>query len=717
MNMYSQPCLKEAVQNSYRYGVTKTFKEILCSDYVTRHNQINLLQVLNWFFPFGEQRQGAYYIRNYKINLECENLGQWQTTSSFYLPTRPGTIHSAFNSARGNSLESFFSHYFGVPLEMVPAEIDRLLSLKASLSKRYLLHELPGHAQIPSFRIDGYKFGSLCAGQYQHAYRTTYAYTTLDGSFRSFVEYYVLESPPYILKMPVTLWQNQRGSQHLDYLHPTPPFPVYGLHHLGQSLSKPVLTCADEAQAEHIREKYPGLLDYTELTTWSGGLECSIEGTDWGYLQGRPSVTIWAGSTKESFSKAYKVYRALVKAGVQNVCFLIAHAVLEAEDCSYSLRLEALGRDLARAYYDRVFQTKAQFLREANSLFGLRLEAEHEISAISARDLLALEETPTEYALAPVLARGDKAMLCAPRGSGKSWLVMALALLIALGGSLFDGRLSCPRPLRVLIIDGELKLKDLRSRMRKLLKSIMVSPECLDNLRIIAQTEHGGKINLDTPEGLARLRKDITWADVIFADSVYCLWPSAMSSQIEGCQALNDFMAECSSQGKTVIVVDHTGRDQKSSYGTIGKELGLDLMWMLKKPRKDQDRFHLEITKGRNLSSAETPSYIFDLISDEVSQGIRLELVKADGRSLPAPKANLALPAAEPETQAEDEPTLTTKAEAKLDDLDRQILALNKEDPELSGQKIAAKLQRHNSTVAARITKLKAASLWTGPTA
>ncbi len=553
----------------------------------------------------------------------------------------------------------------------------------------------------------------MCAGQYQHAYRTTYAYTTLDGSFRNFVEYFALESSPYLLKMPLTLWQNQHGWLHLDYLHPAPPYPVYNLNLISESPNSSVLICADELQAEHIRKQHQWILDHTELTTWSGGLEGSIEGTDWGYLQGRPSVAIWAGSTKEGFSKAYKVCRALGKAGVGHACFLIAYAGLEAGSCDHAAHHGALAEDLARAYLHGNLQSKAQFLTEANRLFGLRLEADHEIAAISARELLALEEAPMEFALAPVLARGDKAMLCAPRGSGKTWFVTAAALCMASGGSLLDGGLSCPKPLRVLVIDGELKLRVLRSRMCRLLKQFSLVSEDLDNLRLIALADQGKRTHLEAPDGLARLRKDLAWADVIIADSVYCLWPSAMSHQIEGCQALNEFMAECSSQGKTLIIVDHTGRDQKASYGTIGKELGLDLMWMLKKPHKGQDRFHLEISKGRNLSSADTPSHVFDLIEDEAGTSVRLESVKRAGVHIhPAPKASLALLATESEMLEVPKSALSAKTEATHDALDQQILALNKENPNLTGRQIARIIDGKPSTVAERIKKLKTTDLW-----
>jgi biotin operon repressor len=704
----SIPPFIEAGHNAWGYGISDTLLKELDRDFINRCVQIELLKTLKKLFPLGQQIRDEFHINEYVVSLVG---GHWRVGNTTYPLSGSYLAKRDFDSNSGPNPESLSARFYGIPLKMAAPEMARRASITVGHACRYLQHKLPGYSRVVSFRIE-YKRGTLCGDKYPYAYHATYAYTTLDGSFSSFVEYLILEGFPGFLKLPVTLWRNQYGRQHLDYLHPEPPFPLYNLYPLGQSPNSPALVCADEAQVEYIRKMHSWMQSHTELTTWSGGLECSIEGTDWGYLQGRPGVTIWAGSTKDSLSRAYKVYRALRKAGVQKVSFLIAYAGLEAGEYDDEARQTALAKDLVRAYLHGEIQSKAQFLAEASRLFGLRLEAEQEITAISARDLLALTEATPEYVLFPVLVRGDKAMLCAPRGSGKSWLVMALALLIASGGSLFDGRLSCPRPLRVLIIDGEMKLRVLRSRMGKLLTSLGGSSESLNNLRIIALAEHGQKIRLDTPDGLARLKNDIAWADVIFADSLYCLWPSAMSNQIEGCQALNDFMAECSRQGKTVIIVDHTGRDKKGSYGTSGKEFGLDLMWMLKKPRKDQDRFQLEVTKGRNLSSAETPSFVFDLIEDKADKCVRLEFVKAGQQSLPAPKTNLALPAAESEAQDVPEPALPGEMEVTLDDLDRQILELNKENPELSGQKIGKRLGKSNSTVAARITKLKEAELW-----
>ena len=65
--------------------------------------------------------------------------------------------------------------------------------------------------------------------------------------------------------------------------------------------------------------------------------------------------------------------------------------------------------------------------------------------------------------LDPILPEKGLAMLYAPRGIGKSWLGLSIGLAVAGGSSLL--RWKAPEPRRVLLVDGEMPLTDLQSRL------------------------------------------------------------------------------------------------------------------------------------------------------------------------------------------------------------------------------------------------------------
>jgi hypothetical protein len=117
--------------------------------------------------------------------------------------------------------------------------------------------------------------------------------------------------------------------------------------------------------------------------------------------------------------------------------------------------------------------------------------AEKTIANVQAFDLAGLVDrnwAPPEHVISPWLETGESALLWAPTGVGKTMLSLSLALMVAGGGS-FAGW-SCDRPRRVLIVDGEMRGRDIAGRLKDLQKTI----EGLDveaarkNLQVIPRT-------------------------------------------------------------------------------------------------------------------------------------------------------------------------------------------------------------------------------------
>ena len=81
-------------------------------------------------------------------------------------------------------------------------------------------------------------------------------------------------------------------------------------------------------------------------------------------------------------------------------------------------------------------------------------------------DLLDRQFPPRAVLIAPWLRAAESCLLWAPTGVGKSMLVNTLALAVAGGGSVAGWNAATPR--KVLLVDGEMHIEDLRERLAML---------------------------------------------------------------------------------------------------------------------------------------------------------------------------------------------------------------------------------------------------------
>ena len=445
-------------------------------------------------------------------------------------------------------------------------------------------------------------------------------YLNYDDSIHHFVCDF--ESPDgEVVKSPLTLWESPNGDCVFDWLHPPGISPLYNLNQIYQQ-KRAILVCENEAQVEYIRYNHPRVAKGVCLTTWSGGMSITIECSDWRALDDRQFVIV-VGPSREGFKKAHKIHKTLSRLGFKRIEFLMCWdslALSENSSTESNLneeKLRAFDNDLLKATLISGDVCKSSvFIEEARCRYGLKFREYHSRS-IDLNELLSMKLPESTAVLAPIIMAGDKVMIFAHRGSGKTWLICFIVCAIGSGKSIFDGMYFAPNPLRILVFDGEMRLKKLQERYDLVSKSMDVPEHLRPNIKLRASSYEGRIINLETHEDREPFKDDIEWADVIVLDSVCFLFPNAMSGYIEGADGFNNFLNWCSLQGKTVIAVDHTGKSKKSSFGTSAKEFGLDIVAQLKKPKESKDEFTMIFTKGRNLGAKDKQDVKFSLSVDE----------------------------------------------------------------------------------------------------
>jgi Mrp family chromosome partitioning ATPase len=116
---------------------------------------------------------------------------------------------------------------------------------------------------------------------------------------------------------------------------------------------------------------------------------------------------------------------------------------------------------------DRSQKILARAVGGAVTQSRVRIISPPTLQPICINDFLALEIPPREMLLGPIMPEKSLAMLYAPRGLGKSWLALSMAVAVATGGRLM--RWEATKPRRVLILDGEMPLSDLQARLSAIL--------------------------------------------------------------------------------------------------------------------------------------------------------------------------------------------------------------------------------------------------------
>jgi putative DNA primase/helicase len=192
-------------------------------------------------------------------------------------------------------------------------------------------------------------------------------------------------------------------------------------------------------------------------------------------------------------------------------------------------------------------------------------------------------------------------MLYAPRGIGKSWLGLTIGLAVASGGSVL--RWSAPKPHRVLLVDGEMVLCDLQTRLNLILAGVDTKiPN--DGFRVLAadHTERG--INLSSGEGQQELERHLDGIDLLILDNLSTLLASGSEGASDAWLPMQNWLLKLRRRGVAVLLIHHAGVNGRQR-GTSRREDALDTVIALRRPLdyspQEGARFEVHIEKARSL--------------------------------------------------------------------------------------------------------------------
>ena len=248
--------------------------------------------------------------------------------------------------------------------------------------------------------------------------------------------------------------------------------------------------------------------------------------------------------------------------------------------------------------------TQEYFLEKVGSLLGEVAPCPVNLSKalVSYPDLLALE-IPERPRHLPWLFEGGNVLVYGPRGVGKTFFQLALATALTTGKDLW--KWTCPAPVGVLYVDGEMQLDELRQRTTSLMDTPPVAPlEFLSGQLVFHRC--GGKDLILTSEVMRQevvnildARPDIR---ILILDNISCLFSGIREDSKQDWEPINAWLIRLRHRGLATLLVHHAGKGGQQR-GTSGREDSLDTVIHLDKPKGSDARegchFHLSFTKCR----------------------------------------------------------------------------------------------------------------------
>jgi KaiC/GvpD/RAD55 family RecA-like ATPase len=199
------------------------------------------------------------------------------------------------------------------------------------------------------------------------------------------------------------------------------------------------------------------------------------------------------------------------------------------------------------------------------------------LKSVSLKELLTRPFPPREYVIDPWLRNGEVALVWAASGLGKTMLTLSLAIAMAGGGRIWNW--SCPRPRKVLIIDGEMNIQDLKDRIELLSKLAVdgIDHEALNqNLHIIARQDQDPDhdfydITKEETQKAIRERCSREAFEVLIIDNLSTVADSLQDeNEATAFRSVQSFLLQMKAMNLTTFLVHHARKSGDEPRGSTG---------------------------------------------------------------------------------------------------------------------------------------------------
>jgi hypothetical protein len=187
--------------------------------------------------------------------------------------------------------------------------------------------------------------------------------------------------------------------------------------------------------------------------------------------------------------------------------------------------------------------------------------------------------------ISPWLTQGSMSMIYGPRGLGKTWLAMIIAVSLTRekASEIEIGPWRVVRPAGAMFVDGEMDEFILQDRV-KILSSTLGDEDCGNSLTLLSAHRHAklhgkSEINLGNPEfrdEIFNFLEESEQSKILILDNISALASGIDENIKQAWDPLNQWLISLRHLGVSVIYIHHSGKDPRKQRGTSGREDALD---------------------------------------------------------------------------------------------------------------------------------------------
>lgn len=246
-------------------------------------------------------------------------------------------------------------------------------------------------------------------------------------------------------------------------------------------------------------------------------------------------------------------------------------------------------------------------------------------------ELQTMNLPPIEWILYPFIPVKGVCMIAAPRGVGKSFFAMTMALAVSSGASFLGFR--ADKAYRVLYVDGEMNGRTLQDRFKLLSVGLEQDGVSIkhENLHIYGCDFQDNAVMPDIANpnhwvAIDTAIKQINGVDLIILDNIFTLYNCPDENAASNWQIFNRWSIRQRVAGRSVLWIHHTGKDaDKGGRGSSAIETLMDASMLLKRPQgytaNQGAVISVEYTKNRSRAGDDVAKFAIKL--DNIGEGLK----------------------------------------------------------------------------------------------